>query len=172
MPAVTEGGQLDAIERLHELFGRHEIDYWLFGGWAVDFHARNITRAHEDIDIAVWKADLGRVDMVLSRDGWKRSTRFGENGYTEYVHGSIRLDLAFLARDVKGVVYTPLAEGRGRWPNGAFGDDVTELEGVSAHVVTLSSLIEDKSEPHGDDPSSAMKDQADVAVLIQLQPDE
>ncbi len=169
---MTEVGQLDAIERLHELFGRHEIDYWLFGGWAVDFHARNITRTHEDIDIAVWKADLDRVDMVLRRDGWKRSTRFGEDGYTEYVHGSTRLDLAFLARDVNGVVYTPLAEGRGRWPDGAFGDDVMELEGVTAHIVTLSSLIEDKSEPHGDDPSTTMKDQADVAVLIHLQSDE
>jgi hypothetical protein len=26
---------------------------------------------------------------------------------------------------------------------------VIELEGVSAHIVSLSSLIEDKSEPHG-----------------------
>jgi hypothetical protein len=109
---------------------------------------------------------------VLSLDGGKRGTRFGEDGYTEYVHGSTRLDLAFLARDMKGVVYISLAEGRGRWPNGVFGEDVIELEGASAHIVTLSSLIEDKSEPHGDEASTTMKDQADGAVLIHLQSDE
>ena len=110
--------------------------------------------------------------MVLSRDGWKRSTQVGEDGYTEYANGSTRVDLAFLARDETSVVYAPLAEVRGRWPEGAIGDDVVELEGVSAHIVTLSSLTEDKSEPHGDDPTTAMRDRADVAVLIHLQSDE
>lgn len=169
---MTEVGQLEAIDRLHNLFGRHEIDYWLFGGWAVDFHAQRITRTHADIDMAVWKDDLDRVDMVLNRAGWKRGTQLGEDGYTEYANGSIRLDLAFLARDEMNVVYTPLADGRGHWPRGAFGNDVIVLEGVSAHIVALSSLIEDKSEPHGDDPTTAMRDQADVAVLIHLQSDE
>jgi aminoglycoside-2''-adenylyltransferase len=71
VPAMTEVGQLDAIDRLHELFGRHEIDSWLFGGWAVDFHARSITRTHEDIDIAVWKADLDV--LTCAQPGWREA---------------------------------------------------------------------------------------------------
>jgi hypothetical protein len=30
--------QLAALARIHELFRAAAIDYWLFGGWAVDFH--------------------------------------------------------------------------------------------------------------------------------------
>jgi hypothetical protein len=47
-----------------------------------------------------------------------------------------------------------------------------ELEGVSAHIATLSSLIEDSPNRTATVSSTAMKDRADVAVLIRLQPDE
>jgi len=44
---------LSALSRLDELFGQHGIEYWLFGGWAVDFHAGKVTRPHDDLDLAV-----------------------------------------------------------------------------------------------------------------------
>jgi hypothetical protein len=69
-------------------------------------------------------------------------------------------------------VYTPLVEGRGAWPTGFFGDDVRELDGISARVVNLSSLIEDKSQDHGREQSTTRKDRADVAVLLQLSSEE
>jgi hypothetical protein len=34
------------------MLAEHDIAYWLFGGWAVDFHAGQVTREHGDIDIA------------------------------------------------------------------------------------------------------------------------
>ena len=88
---------------------RRAIDYWLFGGWAVDFHAGKVTRRHADIDVAVWQADFEHIDGVLGEDGWTRRAQPGEEGYTEYENGVHRLDLAFLVRDEEGVVYTPLS---------------------------------------------------------------
>jgi hypothetical protein len=41
---VSKAEQLVALARVHELLVRHRIEYWLFGGWAVDFHAGAITR--------------------------------------------------------------------------------------------------------------------------------
>jgi hypothetical protein len=45
---VTTGGsaavQLETIGWLHALFTEHGVDYWLFGGWAVDFHVGRVTR--------------------------------------------------------------------------------------------------------------------------------
>jgi hypothetical protein len=76
--------------------------------------------------------------------------------------------LAFLASDEAGTVYTPLAEGRGDWPASSFGDGRAELAGVSALVVSLTSLIEDKSGTRCD-PVTAEKDLADVALLSSLQ---
>jgi hypothetical protein len=53
--------QLAAIEQMHRQFTTNGIEYWLFGGWAVDFHAGRVTRAHADIDLAVWRADVERI---------------------------------------------------------------------------------------------------------------
>jgi hypothetical protein len=157
--------QLQALGRLHDLFEQQEIDYWVFGGWAVDLYAGRVTRPHADIDVAVFLSDLGRIDELLSQAGWHHTPQVGEDGYTQYVHEAARLDLAFLVRDDDGIVYTPIESGRGAWPFGAFGDDVADLLGVRARVVGLSSLLSDKSEVRSD-PSTRAKDQADVAVLV------
>ena len=50
---MREGQQLVALAGLHELLHGHAIDYWLFGGWAVDFHVGQVTRSHDDLDLAV-----------------------------------------------------------------------------------------------------------------------
>ncbi|HEX3842616.1 MAG TPA: hypothetical protein VHU85_17625 [Acidimicrobiales bacterium] len=168
---MNEDQQLDAISRLHGLFGRQDLDYWLFGGWAVDFHAGRVTRQHADIDMAVWVADLDRAKEVLDREGWILSRDALQDGYAEFGNQSMHLDLTYLARDeTTGAVYTPLAQGRGAWPDGTFGEDLKELNGVQSHVVSLGSLIADKSELRGD-PSTASKDRADVVVLVSLPSD-
>ena len=165
---MTENRQLVAIGHLHGLFAQLSVPYWLFGGWAVDFHAGRVTRDHADIDVAVWFSDLDRAKGVLQQEGWEVSADSPEGGYLELHHGSLHLDLTYLARDEStGEVYTPLPEGRGTWTEGAFGDNIAELDGVRAHVVRLDSLIADKSEDRSD-PVSAMKDHADLGVLQSL----
>jgi hypothetical protein len=156
---------LRTIGELDALFAEQGIDYWLFGGWAVDFHAGRVTRHHADIDLAVWSADVDRIRALLEAQGWTSAPEPGEAGYTGYERRGTRLELAFLARDPAGTVHTPLPGGsRGDWPAGSFGDDRAEVSGVGARVVGLSSLIEDKSGPRLD-PAVAAKDRADVAVL-------
>jgi Aminoglycoside-2''-adenylyltransferase len=167
MPAASEHQQLAAIRRLHVLFERSQTEYWLFGGWAVDFHAGRVTRAHADIDIAVWRADLATVHSLLLDEGWTNAPAPDEDGYTAYQRGELHLDLAFLARDEDGTIYTPLREGRGSWPPDSFPGAVVKHGDVCAHVVSLESLIVDKSEAR-DDPSVSTKDRADVAVLTHL----
>jgi hypothetical protein len=165
-PSATEA-QLRTIGRLHALFTEQGIDYWLFGGWAVDFHAGRVTRRHADVDLAVWAVDLDRIRALLEARGWAHAPEPGEDGYTGYERGGTRLELAFLAREDEGTVSTPLADGHGTWPIGSFGADRAEVEGVVARVVGLASLIEDKSGPRGD-PAVAAKDRGDVAVLRYL----
>lgn len=156
--------QLRTIGWLHTLFADEGVDYWLFGGWAVDFHAGRVTRQHADVDITVWSADLERVHALIEASGWVHVPEPSEDGYTGYERRGIRVEFAFLARDEAGTVYTPLAAGRADWPAASFGDDQAELEGVLARVVSLASLIEDKSGPRAD-PAVAAKDQADIAIL-------
>ncbi len=144
------------------------MEYWLFGGWAVDFHAGSVTRPHDDLDLAVWLKDLDRIAALLTAAGWKHAPEEGEDGYTGYENGDVRLELAFLARDEDGRVYTPLREGRGPWPDGTFGLDVAELHGVRVRLISLRALKADKSETRAD-PRVAAKDRADVATLSRVE---
>src|SRR4051794_3262196 len=156
---VTTGGraaaQLETIGRLHTLLGEQGIDYWLFGGWAVDFHAGRVTRDHTDVDLAIWQSDLDLISGLLEAHGWAHAPDPGEQGYTGYEREEVRVELAFLARDETGTVYTPLPDGRGDWPADSFGAAVAEVNGVHARVVSLASLIEDKSGPRHDPAATA-----------------
>jgi len=115
---MSDAEQLTALARVNELLEANEIEYWLFGGWAVDLHAGLVTRTHDDLDIAVWAEDHKRIATLLAADGWAHSPEQGEDGYTGYQRGSVRLELAFLARAADGQIYTPLREGgRAAWPD-------------------------------------------------------
>jgi Aminoglycoside-2''-adenylyltransferase len=161
---VLQDAQLAALGSICDLFDRQGIEYWLFGGWAVDFHAGRPSRAHDDLDLAVWAGDHSRIAGLLTSECWAHAPEPGEDGYTGYERGGVRLELAFLERSEDGTVYTPLEHGRGAWPQDAFGDDVAELEGVRTRVISLVALRTDKSEAR-DDPRVAAKDRADLATL-------
>jgi hypothetical protein len=160
--------QLDAIDHIRGLLGRLEIPYWLFGGWAVDFYAGGVTREHSDIDIAIWCSDLDRTTRALDQDGWRVALVSAEQGLLQLQKHAVCLDLTYLERDeATGSVYTPLPAGRGAWADDAFGEDLAELRGIRVRVVSLDSLVGDKSEDRSD-PGTRAKDRADLAVLKEL----
>jgi hypothetical protein len=156
--------QLAALAELDHLLQSHGLAYWLFGGWAVDFHAGRVTRAHGDLDIAVWYDDRIQLAALLKSEGWRHSPRADEDGYTGYERGVVGLEVAFLARDDQGRIYTPLRYGRAEWPNETFGDEVAELMNVRARVIGLAALVADKSAVR-EDPATAAKDRADLLTL-------
>jgi hypothetical protein len=144
-------------------FGALDLDAWLFGGWAVDFHAGAATREHGDVDFAVWRDDVPRIAAHLESAGWHHAPNPDEDGGTGYERGPVRLEVTYLERDDDGI-YTPVGGGRARWTDDTLGDDVREIDGVSARVVGLASLLRSKSNAR-DDPDDAPKDRADAAVL-------
>src|SRR3954468_18887045 len=166
--ADRSADQLDALNCLHRLFEEASIEYWVFGGWAVDLHAGAVTRPHGDLDLAIWQADLARAGELLAADGGVHAPEPGEDGSTAFARGSVRLEVAFLARDEGGEIYTPLRDGRrAAWADGAFEHDVGEIAGVHARIISRRSLRAEKSEQR-DDALASAKDRADVATLDQL----
>jgi Aminoglycoside-2''-adenylyltransferase len=159
--------QLSALARVSDLLEKAEIAYWLFGGWAVDFYVGSVTRGHEDLDLAVWLADLPRIAELLQDDGWRHAPLEDEDGGTGYERGAVRLELTYLVRDRDGTIFTPLRHGRAAWSDEALADDVGELRGVRSRLVGLGSLRRGKSSPR-DDPDEAAKDRADFRQLSRL----
>jgi Aminoglycoside-2''-adenylyltransferase len=163
----TGAAQLSSLARVAHILESAAVEYWLFGGWAVDFYAGSSTRVHDDVDIAVWHEDFDRIAQLLTADGWVHSPDEGEDGGTGFERGAVRLELTYLERRDDGRVVTPLRAGSAGWPDDTFGGDVCELHGVRARVVALSSLREMKSLPR-DAADEAAKDRADFARLSQL----
>src|ERR1041385_770308 len=93
---LSASDQLAALAELDQLLQSHDLVYWLFGGWAVDFYAGRVTRAHGDLDIAVWDDDRTRLDALLKNQGWTHNPRPDEDGYTGYEHCEVGLEVAFL----------------------------------------------------------------------------
>jgi hypothetical protein len=153
---VSDSEQLAALSHLHRRFESEGVAYWLFGGWAVDFHAGALTRPHGDLDLAIWLRDFPRVAQLLEHDGWTREEG-AQDGSAAFTRGDVSVELAFLQRDAQ----------RATWAAGAFGRDVLTLRGVRARVITLAALREEKAGAH-DDQVTAAKDRQDAAVLARL----
>ena len=159
--------QLAAFAQTHELLTRSDIDYWLFGGWAVDFHAGSITRVHDDVDVAVWLDDRDRIARLLEAEGWSHAPEPDEDGGTGYERDGVRLELTFLVPSDGGEVYIPLHAGGVLWSDESMSTDLAELSGVRARVLGLAALKRGKSRSR-EDPVEAAKDRADFATLSQL----
>jgi len=93
-PPDRTSQQLAALAELNHLFVDHGVSYWLFGGWAVDFHAGRVTREHADIDIAIWASSRACVTELLRERGWRHAPDADEDGYTCYARGVVRLEVA------------------------------------------------------------------------------
>lgn len=158
--------QLSALARVHDLLEEAGIEYWLFGGWAVDFYAGSVTRAHDDVDIAVWLEDVPRIAERLEAEGWRHAPHEDEDGGTGYEREGVRLELTYLVRE-GDTIFTPLRDGRGAWSEEGLGRDVGELRGVRARLVSLAALAWGKSSPR-DDPEEAAKDRADFDRLSRI----
>jgi hypothetical protein len=161
--------QLSALARVSKLLEEANIAYWLFGGWAVDFYVGSVTRAHDDLDLAVWLVDVPRIGELLQDDGWRHAPSEGEDGGTGYERGAVRLELTYLVRDDDGRISIPLRNGPAAWSEDALANDVGELRGVRSQLVSLVSLIRSKSSPR-DEPEEAAKDRADFRRLSELRP--
>jgi hypothetical protein len=161
--------QLSALARVSKLLEEADIAYWLFGGWAVDFYVGSVTRAHDDLDLAVWLVDVPRITELLQGDGWRHAPSEGEDGGTGYEREAVRLELTHLVRDDEGRIVIPLRTGPVAWSEDALTHDVGELRGVRSHLVSLASLVRSKSSPR-DDPEEAAKDRADFRRLSERRP--
>jgi hypothetical protein len=158
--------QLSALARVSSQLDAAGIDHWLFGGWAVDFYAGEVTRTHDDVDLAVWLDDFPRIEELLHADGWRHAPLPDEDGGTGYERGAVRMEFTFLVRE-DGRVVMPMRDRSVEWPKEALADDVAELRGVSVRILALATLTQWKSSSR-DDADDAAKDRADFERLSGL----
>jgi len=161
-PAAEE--QLKALAVLGDIMDRHGLDYWLFGGWAVDFWLGTVTRAHDDVDLAIWRDDYEVISGVLTLAGWRYAPVEDEAIGASFRSGAVLAELTFVISDHSRMMFIPFPDQPVLWSAVPFGSDRRELRGVSCRVIPLAVLKAGKSVPR-EDPADAAKDRADFEAL-------
>ncbi|MFV1999928.1 MAG: nucleotidyltransferase domain-containing protein [Acidimicrobiia bacterium] len=56
------------VEQVFDRFSPFDVDWWIAGGHAIDLFLGWQTRAHDDIDIEMFRSDRGALSSIF--DGW------------------------------------------------------------------------------------------------------
>lgn len=132
------------------------VEVWIDGGWCVDALLGGQTRAHGDLDIAVGRADIGRLRRVLAALGY--ATEDGEDS-TEWNFVMTResgasVDIHVFEFDEDGDHLYGIA-----YPSDSFSG-VGVIEGERVHCITPTRMFQFKTAY-----PPAAKDLRDVRAL-------
>ncbi len=137
--------QLQLLKEIDTLFSENQIDYWLFGGWSIDFYYGKQRREHKDLDVMVWESDKNRVEILLRNNKFINTipirNRHGEYN-AKFAKDEVQVDIIFLRHNNKDQVVTP-----GRWenwpyPEGSFEKKRYKIGDISVIVVSPICMVE------------------------------
>jgi hypothetical protein len=170
---MTEGAtpssaeeQLAAIASLSSALDQHGVEYWLFGGWAVDFWVGAYP-------VSTTTSISRRGARITTRSGrrWLRGggthrppMRWSAPG----ISGGRQVEFTFVIADEDGSILVPLAGQPVVWSTEPFGNGRRELLGVGSRTIPLALLRTGKSFPR-EGAAEAAKDRADYDALSRLQ---
>ncbi len=139
--------QLALIRELARLLGDARVRFWLRGGWALDFHAGQITRDHGDIDLVARFRQRSRIRKLFEENGY-RVVQLGDLASIHFSKRGQDVALAFIWSDEMARTVRPGSEWlahRGlRWPDDAFTNRCYTLQGIACRVMSIESLIREK----------------------------
>jgi len=161
---------LARIAVLASELNRLAVRYWLMGGWAVDCHLGRATRAHSDIDFAVYLDDRPSFVAAVVSHGYTPTP--GTEPAGEFFAGGPRpLEVTYLVATPDGEVFTP---GFEHWPYlaGSFADERVDIAGVPVPIMSIEGLLDTKEnwQHHIGEPPRP-HDVADIAALRGSRPD-
>jgi hypothetical protein len=164
--------QLDLIREIATALAAVDIKWWLFGGWAMDFHAGAVTRDHADIEIFSWRHDASAVRAAMEAAGFAHPPGgLYPDECQSFVRRGQEIGFWFLMRNEDGAIITPGRWADWPWVSRAFDGEPLTLDGVTARAMSIEGLLDIKTRfadhPHG--APLREKDIADIALLRALQ---
>jgi Aminoglycoside-2''-adenylyltransferase len=161
--------QLAAIGSLSHALDASGVDYWLFGGWAVDFWVGSITRDHDDIDVAAWRSDQDLINAALVGAGWRHTPADDEVVGTRYQLHDAQAEFTFVVSDAEGRVLIPFEQPL-VWAVVPFGSNRRELLGVRSRTIPFALLKAGKQQfAGGMGRVQDAKDRADLEALMRVE---
>ena len=164
---TADAEALAALRSATDALDSADIEHWLFGGWAVDLWVGEITRPHDDIDVAAWRADYEAIGTALLGAGWRHTPVADEVVGTRYQLGTAQVELTFLVLDDDGRVVVPLPGAPIVVSATPLGSASRQLRGVTARTFPLA-LLRSGKETAREGPVEGAKDRADRESLARV----
>jgi hypothetical protein len=162
--------QLRLVTEIRDALAEAGIAWWLFGGWAMDFHAGRVTRDHSDIEFYAYLEHAPRIRDLLTARGFGAPPGLHPDEGQPFLKDGQELGLWYLTDREDGAIVTPGRWSDWPWPAGSFDGPAGTIGDIEAPVVTLDCLLETKMKfaehPHG--APLRDKDIADIALLRSL----
>jgi len=137
--------QLEVLRQLISVCDAAGIEYWLRGGWAVDFFLGRITRDHEDIDLLAWAGDAERLIRALERAGFVEVGGAPPEAQRNLMKDGEEVQIALLVKGDDGSIVVAGGPSAGApWPEGMLDGQLGQIEGLVCPIVNPRVQIEIK----------------------------
>ncbi|MBS3681282.1 hypothetical protein KGF86_13860 [Ornithinibacillus massiliensis] len=142
---VQTKAQLKVLDEISTIFENLDAEFWLRGGWAIDFMLGKVTRPHSDIDIQTWITNRERLEAVLLQAGYEQ-VPVGEefrNRQSDFLKDNVVVTFGYLTYDVNGnLIMNGLPEWV--WRDDSLLPHYFQLHGIKAKVLHPKQLLEEK----------------------------
>lgn len=137
--------QLAVIREVASMCSATGIEYWVRGGWAVDFFLGRITREHEDIDLFAWAEDAERLVRALKQAGFVEIGGAPPDAQRNLMKNGAEVQIALLARCDDGTVVVAGGPAAGTpWPDGMLDGQPGCIGNLVCPIVNPALQIEIK----------------------------
>jgi hypothetical protein len=145
--------QLRLLREMRDALDAAGVRWWLYGGWAMDAHAGEVTRDHADIEAFIWLNDADAAREALIAAGFIAWPSTHKDEGQPFTKGGQEAGLTFLIRNEAGEIVTPGRWSDWPWHAGAFDAPPARLEDLELPVMSLEGLLDLKTNfakhPHG-----------------------
>lgn len=144
-PFEEASRQFRLIGELSDSLNDAGVDFWLAGGWAVDFQLGRITRPHSDIDLIVHLADRAGLGTLLKQKGIE-TTGIDDTGGIEWFEANgARIEVTYIEKTKDGSLVTPGYESW-PWPEGSFPEEDLTFDGITVPAMSIVGLLDVKTQ--------------------------
>jgi hypothetical protein len=137
--------QLKVLSEISSISKALEIEFWLRGGWAIDFLLGKITRPHDDIDLVTWIQNREQLENALANAGYEQipvKEQF-RNRQSNFRKNNVEVTFGYITYSVNGsLIMNGLPEWI--WRADSLLPQSFMLNGISANVLNPKQLLEEK----------------------------
>jgi hypothetical protein len=168
---VADGRERRQFELIHEfasLAGECGVEWWLRGGWALDFLLGRVTRAHEDIDLFIWAADAAKLLPRLKDKGYQEIGGPPPEQQRNLVKNGEEFHMTLIEENELGVVTAGGRWANVPWPKGMLDGPIGQIGDIRCRLISPEAQLWAKEEaPHALSHAPRDQDHADIALLRQ-----